>query len=103
MSNIKHREFISLLRGSRMAALRARAAAGDACDGLSKRCIAPFIRAHRNRIPARPKGNWLRRYRNIPIEYRCAQNEMNRLPVLAAEFVNRQVMVIAASSTRTVF
>jgi putative tryptophan/tyrosine transport system substrate-binding protein len=40
---------------------------------------------------------------NIAIEYRWAQNEMNRLPVLATELVNRQVTVIAASSTPAAF
>jgi putative tryptophan/tyrosine transport system substrate-binding protein len=40
---------------------------------------------------------------NIAIEYRWAHNEMDRLPALAAELVNRRVTVIAASSTPAAF
>jgi putative tryptophan/tyrosine transport system substrate-binding protein len=36
---------------------------------------------------------------NIAIEFRWAQNEMGRLPALAADLVSRGVAVIAASST----
>jgi putative tryptophan/tyrosine transport system substrate-binding protein len=37
--------------------------------------------------------------RNIAIEFRWAQNEIGRLPALAADLVSRGVAVIAASST----
>jgi putative ABC transport system substrate-binding protein len=40
---------------------------------------------------------------NIAIEWRWAQDEMNRLPALATELVSRQVAVIAASSTPSAF
>jgi putative tryptophan/tyrosine transport system substrate-binding protein len=40
---------------------------------------------------------------NIAIEYRWAQNEIDRLPALAAELVGRQVALIAASSTPASF
>ena len=40
---------------------------------------------------------------NIAIQYRWAENEMDRLPALAAELVNRRVTVIAASSTPAAF
>jgi putative tryptophan/tyrosine transport system substrate-binding protein len=36
---------------------------------------------------------------NVAIQFRWAQNEMGRLPALAAELVSRRVAVIAASST----
>jgi putative ABC transport system substrate-binding protein len=40
---------------------------------------------------------------NIAIEYRWAQDELDRLPALAAELVNRRVAAIAASSTPAAF
>jgi putative ABC transport system substrate-binding protein len=40
---------------------------------------------------------------NIAIEWRWAQDEMDRLPALATELVSRQVAVIAASSTPSAF
>jgi putative ABC transport system substrate-binding protein len=40
---------------------------------------------------------------NIAIEFRWAQNEMGRLPALAADLVSRGVAVIAASSTPASF
>jgi putative ABC transport system substrate-binding protein len=40
---------------------------------------------------------------NIAIEYRWAQDELDRLPALAAELVSRRVAAIAASSTPAAF
>ena len=40
---------------------------------------------------------------SIAIEYRWAQNELDRLPALAAELVSRRVAIVAPGSTPTAF
>jgi hypothetical protein len=52
-----------------------------------------------DRIPSGAARIWLRRGRNVGIEYRFARNQNERLPALAADLVRRQVALIAATTT----
>jgi putative tryptophan/tyrosine transport system substrate-binding protein len=99
---MRRREFITLLGGATAwpIAARAQQAAIPAIGFLDTRspdAVADRLRAFRQGL----KDTGYVERENVSTEYRWAENQLNRLPELAAELVRRPVAVIVATSSST--
>jgi len=97
---LRRRDLISLIGGAAAWPLSARAqqAAKTVIGFISSASpgpYAPFLSAFHNGL----KGAGYVEGQNLAIEYRWAEGQYDRIPAMAADLVNRRVVVIATSGT----
>ena len=85
--------------GNRVATRRTRAAADDAGDRVPARRVTGPVSTFGGRVSTGLKRNRLKKNQNVAIEYRWAEDHLDRLPGMAADLVRRKVSVIAAMTT----
>jgi putative ABC transport system substrate-binding protein len=104
MLDLKRREFVALVgAGALLVAVKVKRARGQQpampvigfLGGASPEAYARRLHAFHQAL----KETGYIRGQNVEVEYRWAEGQSNRLPALAAELVDRQVAVIAATGT----